>query len=139
MKPSVLYHKTRGLINNNPANIRRSSSHWLGLLPVQRDREFCQFSHIRFGIRAFIILCKTYRRKYGVVTIPQFLNRFAPLSENDTLAYIKYCLKYCGFEVFHNDEDYAVFACAIFWYESKFTCTDSYVLDVMSQFRLKVM
>jgi len=139
MKTSVLQAKTRGLRNNNPGNIRRSFTKWAGLSSEQTDNEFCQFVNIRYGIRAFLILCRTYHKKYCVMTIPQFLNRYAPLSENDTLAYIKFCLKYCGFEVFHNDEDYVVFACAVFWYESRFSCTASYVLDVMSQFRIKIM
>ena len=74
---------TRGLRNNNPANIRHSSSRWIGLSDVQTDKEFCQFDDLKFGIRAFLVLCRTYYKKYGIRTIPQFLNRFAPLSSNE--------------------------------------------------------
>ena len=139
VKSTVLNANTRGLRNNNPANIRRSFNKWLGLSSIQEDKEFCQFEHIKFGIRAFLILCRTYRKKYGIQTIPQFLNRFAPLSENDTLAYIKFCLKYCGFEVFHDNEDFAMFACAIFWYESKMSCTPQYVLHWMREFKISII
>lgn len=139
MSASVLFAKSRGLRNNNPGNIRRSFTKWIGLCPEQTDNDFCQFEHIKFGIRAFLVLCRTYRKKYSIMTIPQFLNRYAPLSENDTLAYIKFCLKYCGFEVFHDDSDFAMFACSVFWYESKFTCTPQYVLYCMSEFKIKIM
>lgn len=135
---SLFCNPTRGIRNNNPANIRHSSSRWIGLSSVQADNEFCQFDDLKFGIRAFLILCRTYYKKYGIRTIPQFLNRFAPLSENDTLAYIKFCLKHCGFEVFHDDEDFAAFACAVFWYESRLSCTSAYVLYWMKEFRIKI-
>lgn len=84
---------TRGLRNNNPANIRRGSS-WLGLSAVQRDREFCQFDSVEYGIRAFFVLMRTYHYKYHCNTISQILHRFAPLCENDTYAYIAFVTKY---------------------------------------------
>lgn len=84
---------TRGIRNNNPANIRRGSS-WRGLSAVQRDKEFCQFCSIEFGIRAFFVLMRTYHYKYKCNTIGQILHRFAPLCENDTYAYIAFVTKY---------------------------------------------
>ena len=56
---------SRGVRNNNPANIRRSATKWAFLKPVQSDKQFCQFLEIRYGIRAFFILMRTYRYKYS--------------------------------------------------------------------------
>lgn len=86
----------RGVRNNNPANIRRASS-WKGLVPFlvepsnnQRfyDKSFCQFESMKFGIRALFVLLRTYHYKYKLDTISKVLHRFAPLSENNTYAYI---------------------------------------------------
>lgn len=88
--------KVRGLRNNNPANIRRGST-WKGLVPFlvdanngQRyyDKQFCQFKSMEYGVRAFFALMKTYHYKYKLNTVSKVLHRFAPLSENNTYAYI---------------------------------------------------
>lgn len=84
---------TRGIRNNNPANIRRGSS-WRGLSAIQPDKEFCNFCSIEFGIRAFFVLMRTYHYKYKCNTIGQILHRFAPLCENNTYAYIAFVTKY---------------------------------------------
>lgn len=93
----------RGIINNNPANIRRGSA-WKGLVPFllnpqnqQRvcDKSFCQFVNIEYGIRALIVLLRTYRYKYKLSTIEKIITRFAPPSENRTTAYIDFVVTYC--------------------------------------------
>lgn len=84
---------TRGLRNNNPANIRRGSS-WVGLCKEQKDKSFCQFVSMEYGIRAFLVLMRTYHYKYKLNTIEKILHRFAPLSENNTYAYIAFVEKY---------------------------------------------
>ena len=93
----------RGIINNNPANIRRGSA-WKGLVPFlvnpqnkQRvcDKSFCQFVSIEYGIRALIILLRTYCYKYKLSTIEQIIHRFSPPSENNTNFYIANVVKYC--------------------------------------------
>lgn len=93
----------RGIINNNPANIRRGSA-WKGLVPFlvnpqnqQRvcDKSFCQFENIEYGIRALIVLLRTYCYKYKLRTIETIINRFAPPSENRTTAYIRFVVNYC--------------------------------------------
>ena len=78
---------SRGIRNNNPANIRRSATKWAYLKPVQSDKQFCQFLEMRYGIRAFFILMRTYRYKYGLKTPREIINRFAPASENDVESY----------------------------------------------------
>ena len=73
---------TRGFRNNNPANIRHSASKWLGLKPIQKDCSFCQFTALKFGIRAFFILMRIYRYKYNLKTPEQILNHFQRKAQN---------------------------------------------------------
>ena len=80
----------RGIRNNNPLNIRRSGDNWQGLRTLQEDREFFQFSEMKWGWRAaFVILCKTYYGKYKLKTIRALITRWAPPKENNTEAYIR--------------------------------------------------
>lgn len=79
----------RGLRNNNPLNIRRTTTKWLGLAPTQTDPEFCQFQTLDYGWRAaFRLLTHSYFEKYGLDTIRKIISRWAPPSENNTAAYI---------------------------------------------------
>ena len=41
--------EARGIRNNNPLNIRRSADKWQGLKAQQEDREFFQFSEMKWG------------------------------------------------------------------------------------------
>lgn len=82
-------NKTRGIRNCNPANLRKGCK-WVGLSKRQDDAEFCVFDSMHYGVRALIKTLRTYVLVHGLTTIPEILNRFAPPSENDTAAYIKY-------------------------------------------------
>lgn len=80
----------RGLRNNNPLNIRRTQSKWLGevdSLKGQRDTAFCQFSKLCYGYRAAGKLLQTYQTKYKLYVLNQIIGRWAPPSENNTKAY----------------------------------------------------
>lgn len=80
----------RGLRNNNPLNIRRAQSKWLGevdSLKGQRDKAFCQFSSLVYGYRASGKLLQTYQTKYKLYVLSQIIGRWAPPCENDTRAY----------------------------------------------------
>ena len=80
----------RGIRNNNPLNIRRSADKWQGLKAQQEDREFFQFSEMKWGWRAaFRLLCHTYYGKYKLKTIRALITRWAPPKENNTEAYIR--------------------------------------------------
>jgi hypothetical protein len=82
--------EARGIRNNNPLNIRRSKDKWQGLRTLQEDKEFFQFSEMKYGWRAaFVILCRTYYKKYGLKTISDIIYRWAPPKENNTAAYIR--------------------------------------------------
>lgn len=84
---------TRGIANNNPANIRKGCN-WLGLSTIQNDRDFCTFQTMLFGVRALLVLLRTYRYKYDCVTLREVVNRFAPACENNTWAYMVYVRDY---------------------------------------------
>lgn len=88
---------TRGRRNNNPFNIRRSRSRWLGLgVPygLCRDKEFCQFSEMEYGLRAGMLLISNYIRHHKQWSIDGIIRRFAPSSENNTDAYISFVISY---------------------------------------------
>lgn len=77
---------TRGKRNNNPLNIRISSDAWQG--KIGNDGAFEKFSSMTYGLRAGIIILRTYYNKYGLKTIREMITRFAPPSENNTNSYV---------------------------------------------------
>lgn len=44
----------RGLRNNNPGNIRTTKDKWQGLREKQTDKDFFQFTEMKWGYRALI-------------------------------------------------------------------------------------
>lgn len=80
---------SRGLRNNNPGNIRHSKSKWQGMADVQNDKDFITFTEPKFGIRAIAVVLTNYGEKYGLDSVQEIINRWAPPNENDTRAYIK--------------------------------------------------
>ncbi len=78
----------RGERNNNPGNIRHGSK-WQGLSAQQTDPSFCQFVSTEYGIRAIYVLMRTYEKKYGLCSIREIINRYAPPKENNTEGYIQ--------------------------------------------------
>ncbi len=85
----VVYTQTRGLRNNNPGNIRRSADKWKGLREKQTDDAFFQFESSLWGIRAMARLLRNYQTRYGLNTVEQIINRWAPPIENNTDSYIE--------------------------------------------------
>lgn len=79
----------RGLRNNNPGNIRITKDKWQGLRDKQTDKSFFQFVSMDYGYRALIRTLQNYRRRHNCQTIADFINRWAPPSENATGSYIK--------------------------------------------------
>lgn len=78
----------RGLRNCNPGNIRLGSYRWVGEIRPSQDNAFCQFQSMKHGYRALLRLLQNYRRKHGLKTIAEMIQRWAPASENNTNAYI---------------------------------------------------
>ena len=96
MLGSKIIYNTRGIRNNNPGNLRKGCK-WLGLSPVQTDKDFCQFKTMEYGIRALLITLRTYYIKYGCNTVRKIISRYAPPNENLTDSYIKFICEKGGF------------------------------------------
>lgn len=96
-KGNPIAPKERGLRNNNPLNIEKSSTAWKGEVSGS-DSRFATFSTPEAGIRAAGKNLITYQDKYGLNTIDDIINRWAPPSEagNDTEAYAKTVAKAVG-------------------------------------------
>lgn len=113
----------RGIRNNNPGNIRITKDKWKGLRPVQTDKEFFQFITPKWGYRAMLRTLQNYRKRHGCETIGDFIRRWAPPSENNTTAYIRFVCNKMGVPPAYvpNVEDKAtmcLFAYAISYYEN---------------------
>ena len=87
---------SRGIINCNPGNIRQSKTRYKGERRPSRDSEFKEFESMAYGYRAMFVLLDTYSRRYGLCTIRQMLNRYAPPSENFTEGYIRFVSEKTG-------------------------------------------
>jgi hypothetical protein len=77
----------RGLANNNPGNIRKSPSKWLGEVEGEDDA-FESFAVPEYGIRAMAKLLINYQVRRGLDTIEEVIGRWAPPIENDTNSYV---------------------------------------------------
>jgi len=86
----------RGIRNNNPGNIRKSTSQWLGKIEG-KDEEFETFDTATHGIRALAALLLVYQRKYSLRTVHEIISRWAPGTENNTEMYIKHVCFLTGF------------------------------------------
>ena len=89
--------QARGLRNNNPLNIVKSLYNtWQGEIKPSRDKNFCQFETMAYGCRAALKLLRTYYEKYKCTTISKIVRRWAPETENNVLAYIRYVSRMTG-------------------------------------------
>lgn len=79
---------------NNPFNIRKTDSKWVGLIGSRRG--FCEFDTLENGVRvAIYLIVKTYARR-NIETIEDIISTFAPSIENDTESYINYVCTRCN-------------------------------------------
>lgn len=81
-------NKPRGYRNNNPGNIRINGDKFQGEVIPSRDKEFKQFESMAYGYRAIFKILRNYQRNYKLDTIRKMISRWAPESENNTLAYV---------------------------------------------------
>ena len=79
----------RGIRNNNPLNLRKTSIGWRGKKLEGTDPDFEQFDNMYNGIRAALVNIRTMVRVHGCTTVEDVIRRWAPASENDTEAYIR--------------------------------------------------
>lgn len=84
--PAGLESEPRGVRNNNPGNIRQSSTAWQG--EVQgNDPSYATFATPEAGIRAMGKNLLAYQDNHGLNTVGGIISRWAPATENDTAAY----------------------------------------------------
>lgn len=79
----------RSVRNNNPLNIRLSNNQWDGKVNGS-DSAFEKFETPVYGFRAAGKIIINYQRLYGLYSIAEIINRFAPSTENNTAAYVKH-------------------------------------------------
>ena len=77
------------IARNNIFNIRANGAKWVG--QTGANKGFAEFDTQEHAIRAWLVLMRTYRRKHGLTTIRDIINRFAPPTENNTEKYVRYC------------------------------------------------
>lgn len=142
---------SRGIRNNNPANIKLSSDRWQGQIPPCdcKEKVFCCFYSIDFGIRALIVLLHNYIIK-GYDTPRLIISRFAPSSENHTENYINYvcsylCKDYFSYDDILNIDDVPIqykspeffsLCRAICMYESEYKLSISRFNNILNFFKL---
>lgn len=82
---------SRGIRNNNPGNIRWGDK-WKGLKADGKDQDpsFCVFIKPEYGIRALAKILRNYRVLHKITTVAGIIHRFAPPTENNTVAYINH-------------------------------------------------
>lgn len=88
--------ESRGIRNCNPGNIRITKDKWKGLREVQTDNDFFQFVTMAYGYRALLRTLQNYRKRHGCQTIAEFIRRWAPPSENNTITYIRFVIDKLG-------------------------------------------
>lgn len=78
----------------NPLNIRYSPRNkWKG--QIGNSHGFCSFISMEYGLRAGIVLIRSYIRR-GYNTINSIISRWAPPSENNTESYINFVVGRVG-------------------------------------------
>lgn len=92
---------SRGLTNNNPGNIRHSSTRWQGELAVSEsarvlDADFKTFMSMAYGYRAMFKLLHNYSTLYGISTLEGMIFRWAPPVENNSSAYLAAVASWSG-------------------------------------------
>lgn len=113
----------RGVRNNNPGNLRKTTDPWQGLSQHQNDRSFFQFETPIYGIRALARTLIVYQDKHGLRSINQLISRWAPGTENDTSSYISAVCKRTGFAAstpldMQQDRHLRPLVEAIIWHEN---------------------
>ena len=77
---------SRGIRNNNPGNLVKTSIQWKGKVKGS-DSRFETFANIYYGVRAAGLDLIADIKK-GKNTIRKLITEYAPPNENDTTAYI---------------------------------------------------
>ena len=123
------------IAKNNIFNIRKGPRAWKGETGARNG--FVEFETREYGIRAWIVLMRTYRQKHRCATVRAIITRFAPPSENNTQAYIKYCSEraYKSETTWlSTTADYVRLGCAMAQMETGTVLTAHEIYEVMRKF-----
>ena len=129
------------IAKNNIFNIRKGlGPKWKGETGVCKG--FVEFETREHGIRAWIVLMRTYRQKYRCATVRAIVTRFAPPNENNTQAYIKYCRE----RVYKSEitwlsttADYVRLGCAMAKMETGTELTAHEIYEALRKFNLNFL
>ena len=124
---------------NNIFNIRQGTK-WQGMTGTKKG--FVEFETQEYAIRAWLILMRTYRRRYGCRTVEQIVTRYAPPNENDTANYIAFCRRQVRMSA--DDEltvltQNAMLGKAMAKMETATSLHPNDILEVMNQFKIRVV
>lgn len=86
----------KGMRNNNPGNVVDISGGWLG--QTGTDGRFAIFDSMAWGIRAYLHNFYSSVEKHNTKTLTEYINRYAPPSENDTSRYINTISRQTGID-----------------------------------------
>ena len=87
-----------GLRNNNPGNIRTSDENdWQGKV-TEDGAPFEKFDTVENGLRAMARVLRNYGDRDGKTTLRRIIRRYAPPSENDTAAYVRFVAQQTGIQ-----------------------------------------
>lgn len=134
---------TRGVRNNNPFNIVRSKSCWLGKISheLSDDKVFEQFETMDYGLRAGVLLLRNYCRNKILQppTARKFIYRYAPKSENDTDRYLLF-LSINGVDldkvITYPSHEFCHLLVLILYYESNVSYKEDYIYTIINRFKL---
>ena len=132
---------SKGIRNNNPFNIRYNNfNHWKGL--IGKDKYgFCIFYSMDFGLRAGIVLLRTYIKRYHLTNVSSIIKRFAPPSENNTHNYISFLRSglYPDYDpdfIEYGSFSFCRLVCLICMYESWYRISVEEVNNIIHKFNL---
>lgn len=125
---------TLGQRLNNPLNVRFSPmNNWKG--QVGEERGFCKFVHVDYGYRAALVLLRNYVRK-GYKDLKLIVSRWAPPSENDTLAYIRFLKQHGVPDVIRDTTDLILLCKWMSAFESDSSVDSDYLVDIAVGFEI---
>ena len=87
----------RGIRNNNPGNLIKTSISWMGKLTPSGDTRFEQFEKFVYGLRAKIRDLRGDIKNKGKNTLELLIYEYAPPFENNTESYINNVSQRTGF------------------------------------------
>ena len=129
----------RMIAKNNIFNIRAGGAKWIGMTGTRKG--FVEFDNREHAIRAWLVLMRTYRRRYGCKTIRTIVARFAPPNENNTEGYIAYCCRVTGLaadEELATSHAYGHLAVAMAKMETATVVSPVCVCDIMKYYNIQI-